>query len=104
MLVLLHEILLRLWAHEAVALEVLMVGDCSLSFLSRTEAVALRGILISKAVCTDDLEETVIGAIGGDVVLEVDGLPLGRLDEGLGHLSVLDDRVLDPHFLLHEAR
>ena len=37
-------------------------------------------------------------------MLEVDGLPLGRLDEGLGHLSVLDDRVLDPHFLLHEAR
>ena len=81
-----------------------MVGDSSLCFLCRTQAVALRGVLVGKAIGTDDLIEAVVGAIGGDVVLEVDGLPLGRLDEGLGHLSVLHDRVLDPHFLLHEAR
>ena len=37
-------------------------------------------------------------------MLEVDGLPLSSLDEGLGHLTVLDDRILDTHLLLHEAR
>ena len=104
MLVFLHQSLFRLLADEVVTLQIFVVGNGFLRLFCWAEAVAFVWILIGKAIGTNDLIETVVGAIGRHIVLEIDGLTLESLDERLSHFAVGNLGVLYAHLLFHETR
>ena len=104
MLVFLHQSLFCFLADEVVTLQIFVVGNGFLRLFCWAEAVAFVWILIGKAIGTNDLIETVVGAIGRHIVLEIDGLTLESLDERLSHFAVGNLGFLYAHLLFHETR